>query len=292
MISFDPTATSAILANPSIDGAFEGPFGEYTRALGARRPLVLLAFAPKSAGTFFRSAVIEAIDGQLGRIVHAEGGRDPSPYLPYLLSYFMGGMTADTLVTHIHMPASVGNRHIIDAFDLKPVIMIRSIPDMLASFLDMLEKDPATPMGLSFLVPDGFAAMPRAQKADLLIDILAPWYVQYFANWISFANEAPGRICILTYDDFCTDPAASLEKALAHAGVPRDREECKEALDAVWEERNIFRYNRAQQGRGGRYFTPAQIECIARMLSYYSQLAPWRAQLLETGLPEALRVAG
>jgi hypothetical protein len=164
MTTFDPTATSAILANPRIDGAFEGAFGDYARALGARRPLVLLAFAPKSAGTFFRSAVIEAIDGQLGRIVHAEGGRDPVPYLPYLLSYFMGGVTADTLVTHVHMPASTANRHIIEAFDLKPIIMLRSIPDMLASFLDMLEKDPATPIGLSFLVPDDFAAMPPRKR--------------------------------------------------------------------------------------------------------------------------------
>ncbi len=292
MINFDATAMSAILANPRIDGAFEGAFGDYTRALGARRPLVLLAFAPKSAGTFFRSAIIEAIDGQLGRIVHAEGGRDPAPYLPYLLSYFMGGVTPDTLVTHIHMPASDGNRHIIEAFGLKPIIMIRSIPDMMASFLDMLEKDPATPMGLSFRVPHDFAAMTRARKADFMIDMMAPWYAQYFAGWISFANAAPGRVCILNYDDFCADPVASLEKALAHAGVPRDRQECQDALDAVWQERNIFRYNRAQRGRGGQYFTPAQIDRIARALSYHGQLAPWCAQLLETGSPEALRAAG
>jgi hypothetical protein len=292
MINFDPTAMSAVLANPRIDGAFEGEFGEYTRALGAQRPLVLLAFAPKSAGTFFRSAVIEAIDGQLGRIVHAEGGRDPSPYLPYLLAYFMGGVMADTLVTHTHMPASTGNRHIIEAFDLKPIIMIRSIPDMLASFLDMLEKDPATPIGLSFLVPDDFAAMPRARKADFMIDMMAPWYAQYFAGWKSFADEASGRVCILSYDDFCDNPLASLEKALAHAGVPRDREECEDALDAVWTERDIFRYNRAQRGRGGHYFTTTQIDRIARQLSHYSVLAPWREQLLRTDSPEALRAAG
>ncbi len=109
---------------------------------------------------------------------------------------------------------------------------------------------------------------------------------------MSLANAAPGRACVLPYDDFCHDPVASLEKALAHAGVPRDRVECEEALAAVWKERDIFRYNRAQSGRGGHYFTPAQIERIARALSYYSHLAPWRALLLETGAPEALRAAG
>lgn len=292
MIELDLAATSAIFASPRIDGAFEYEFGEYTRALGARRPLVLLAFAPKSAGTFFRSAAIEAIDGQLGRIVHAEGGRDPAPYLPYLLSYFRGGLMADVLVTHVHMPASPGNRNLIEAFDLKPIIMIRSIPDMLASFLDMLDKDPSTPMGLSLLVPEDFAALPRVQKTDFMIDVLAPWYAQYFAGWISFAKESPNRVCVLTYDEFCDDPATSLGKALAHAGVPRDRAECEDSLDVVWRERDVFRYNRAQHGRGAEYFTAAQIERIVRTLSYYKQLAPWRDELLKTEGPQSLRAAG
>lgn len=113
-VTLDPTVASAIFANPHIDGIFEGEFGEYTRALGARRPLVLLAFAPKLAGTFFRSTVIEAMGGQLARIVHAEGGRDPAPYLPYLLSYFMGGVTPGTLVTHVHMPASPWREQLLE----------------------------------------------------------------------------------------------------------------------------------------------------------------------------------
>ena len=52
---------------------------------------MVLAFAPKAAGTYLRSAAIAAMDGQLVRTVHAQGGRDASFYLPTFLLYYAGG---------------------------------------------------------------------------------------------------------------------------------------------------------------------------------------------------------
>ena len=66
------------------------------------------------------------------RTVHAQGGRDASFYLPTFLMYYAGGFPARPLVTHVHMQALPANRHFIEALDLKPVIMMRAIPDMLA----------------------------------------------------------------------------------------------------------------------------------------------------------------
>jgi Sulfotransferase domain len=290
MALLDQDSIDAMLAIPDIDGGFDSAFAAMARELGRRRPLLLLAFAPKSAGTYFRTAAIVATGGQLARIVHAEGGRDSMPYLPILIGYFRGGMTAGPLITHAHMNASLANRHIFDAFGIKPVIMVRSIPDMLASFWDMIEQDPATPMGLSFLVPDGFSAMPRAQKADFIVDMMGPWYAHYFATWFRYAAQAPGRVCILTYDDFREDPAETLELALAHAGLPRSYEQCRKALDETWNEREEFRYNRGQPGRGGSYFTTEQLGRIARMISCYREIDPWRETLLETGAPMRMAV--
>ena len=94
-----------ILAQPGSDGAFSAREAKLARAMGERRPLVMLAFAPKAAGRFFRSAVIRAVDGQLVRIVHAQGSRDAQPYLPLFVKYYGGEITDKILVAHVHMQA-------------------------------------------------------------------------------------------------------------------------------------------------------------------------------------------
>lgn len=291
MLTLDSATLNAIFAQPTIDGRFEGQLAQVAGLLGGRRPLVLLAFAPKSAGTFFRTAIIQATGGQLARIVHAEGGRDAAPYLPTLIAYYLGAITPKPLVTHVHMPASLGNRNFLNAFDIKPVIMIRSIPDMLASLWDMVGKDPNLPMGLSFLVPTRFPSMTHEEKADLMIDMAGPWYVNYFATWMRYIQSDPDRVCVLHYHDFKSDPAAVLEKALAHARLPRSREQCQAALDSVWEERNDYRFNKGERGRGDRYFTPAHIARLERMLGHYEILAPLTDELLGRGAFAAAEAA-
>ncbi|MGD0190092.1 MAG: hypothetical protein ABSD74_05080, partial [Rhizomicrobium sp.] len=134
----DSLAVRAAFAQPDNNGEFTGEFGAYLAELSARRGAVVFTFPPKAAGTFLRTAAITAIDGQLMRIAHAQGGRDGQPYLPLLVGYYSGLMGEKTLVTHIHMLALPANRRLIEVFDLRPIAMMRSIPDMLASYWDML----------------------------------------------------------------------------------------------------------------------------------------------------------
>jgi hypothetical protein len=215
------------------------------------------------------------------RTVHAQGGRDASFYLPTFLLYYVANHPARPLVTHVHMQALPANRHFMNALDLKPVIMVRAIPDMLASYADMLDADPHSPDNwLNIRLPQNYAALPLAAKNDFLIDMIGPWYASYFATWLEYAEASPGRVCILDYDRFRAEPAAVLEALLAHAGMPRPREVCQAALDAVWEDRKDFRFNQGVSGRGRVRFTPAQIARLERQLDFYPNLAAIRKRLV------------
>ncbi|HSZ74051.1 MAG TPA: hypothetical protein VK779_04460 [Rhizomicrobium sp.] len=268
--ALDETVVSAAFAQPDNDGTFSGAYGEYLRGLGARRPAIIFAFPPKAAGTFLRSAAIEAVGGQLVRIVHAQGCRDAQPYLPIFLSYYAGGLCEGPLVTHVHMQALPGNRRFLEAFDLKPIIMLRPIPDMLASYWDMLENDHiARKDGLNCVIPSAFLEFSRERKADYLIDIIGPWYAGYFATWLDYAREQPERICVLNYGDFLREPARGLAQALDHAGLMRTLETCKRAVESTWGEREQHRFNRGVEGRGAEYFSWRHIEHLTRMLDHY-----------------------
>jgi len=279
-MSLSTDATNAAFTVPACDGRFDDAFAEYLNDLGSLRPSVLLAFAPKAAGTYLRSAAIAATGGQLVRTVHAQGGRDASFYLPTFLLYYAGGYPARPLVTHVHMQALPANRHVIAALGLKPVIMVRAIPDMLASYADMLESDPMFPDNwLNIRVPQNYADLDAAQKGDFLIDMMAPWYVSYFATWTEYAAQG-SDVLVLHYDEFLRDPAAVLMRLLAHSGLPRGRTQCEAALDGVWKDRGTFRYNQGIAGRGRRRFTPQQLARLERQLDFYPGLAGIKAALI------------
>jgi len=281
MAGLDQNAINAAFSQPEHDGRFVGAFADYISQLAHRRRAVVLAFPPKAAGTFLRSAAIVAIDGQLIRITHAQGGRDAQPYVPILLAYYSGHLGRKTMVTHVHMQALEGNRGIVNVFGLKPIAMIRSIPDMLASYWDMLEiDDAALADGLNCQFPRNFRSLPRSRQGDFLVDIVAPWYAGYYATWIDYAAQSPDRVLMLDYGEFLKAPDIALETALRHAGVARSREVCQRAVEDVWKERTQWRYNQGVAGRGREYFSARQIQRVACLLGHYPALDAFAERLV------------
>jgi len=274
-------AIESVFQVPDNDGAFKEAQRAYLNEIAGKRPMVFLAFAPKAAGTFLRQAAIEAVDGDLVRIVHAQGGRDAQPYMPTLIAYQLGGICSGPAVTHVHMQALPSNRRFLEMFKIRPAIMIRSIPDMLASYWDMIETDEAARRdGLNCEIPYDFPARSKEQKADFLIDIMGPWYASYYATWLGYAKSDPDRVLVLRYKDFKADPAATLEAILAHSKLPRSRGECEEAIDIAWRERDQLRFNKGEKGRGESYFSRDHIERLERMLSHYDEIGDSKDDVL------------
>lgn len=280
-MALDVDIASAVFMLPNSDGDFEPGSAAYLNALGQRRRSVLLAFAPKAAGTFLRTALLYAVNGQLTRVTHANGGRDGTPYLPIYLLYLAGGVPESTLVAHIHMQALPANRHLIEALDLRPAIMLRSVPDMLVSYLDMIDSEPPTPdHWLNVAIPSAYYGWNAERRADFLIAILMPWYASYFATWHAFAAEAPERIRVLRFADVRERPVETVRAVLEHADIPCTDEMCELGVEMAWRKRHESRFNRGEDGRGRARFTRAQLVLIEQMLFGNYDLEPWRADLM------------
>jgi hypothetical protein len=144
----------------------------------------------------------------------------------------------------------------------------------------LAESAQARSDGLNCAIPDAFPGFSDTQKADFMIDMIAPWYVSYFATWLGWLREDPEDVCVLRYKDFAKDPAASLEAALKHADLARSRAQCQHALDNAWKERDGLRFNKGTSGRGKEYFSRAHRDRLARMLSFHPVLADYSQELL------------
>ena len=276
----DQAAANSIFQLPGNDGIYAPSQRDYLQALGRRRPSVFLVFPPKAAGTFLREAVITATGGELVRVVHAQGGRDAQLYYPTLLAYFLGGVCHGPLTTHVHMQALPANVAMMQALGLKPIVMIRNIPDMLASYWDMLDREPsALDAGLNCVFPSDWSAMPSDDKADFLVDMLGPWYAGYYATWLAQARK-DGDVCVLRYGELLDDAAGCLETILRHSGFPTSRPYCELLMLDLWDERGNFRFNQGREGRGKDYFQDHHRDRLARMLSLYRVAPPDIAELV------------
>ena len=280
-VEIDDLAIRAAFSQPDDDGTFHGEFAEYLAGIAKKRPVLLFAFAPKAAGTFLRTAAIAATGGQLVRAVHAQGGREAQFYLPIFIHYYYGGVCEGPMAVHVHMQAHPANCRFIEALSLKPIVMIRSIPDMLASMLDMFVTEPEMLVEtVNCVMPKEFPEFSKERKADFMIDMFAPWYVSYFASWLTYAAGKPETVLILHYADLREHPAELLEKVLAHSGIPQPLAVCQAALSGTWEERDGLRFNKGVSGRGKEYFSPEHYANLERMMANYPVLQAWRDALL------------
>ena len=266
-------AVSSVFRMPSPDGAFAPDQREYMRELGNRRPSIFLVFPPKAAGTFLREAVVTATGGDLVRVVHAQGGRDAQLYYPTLLAYYLGGVCHGPLTAHVHMQALPANVAMMEAFGLRPVIMIRNIPDMLASFRDMLDHDAqARSDGLNCPIPENWLSLAPEQKADFLIDMMGPWYAGYYATWLARARQSE-TVRVLRYGELLEDPAGCLESILEHSlqnsRLRVSRPYCELVMLDLWDMRQRLRFNEGKEGRGRQYFSVAQRQRLSRLLGFY-----------------------
>jgi hypothetical protein len=277
----DATAVASVFLLPQLDGTFDDEQASYLRTLGQRRPSVMLAFAPKAAGTFLRTAAIYAVGGQLTRTVHALGGRDAAPYLPVYIHYLAGGFPDCPLVTHVHMQALPANRHFIEVLGLKPAIMLRSVPDMLVSYLDMIADDPlSSSHWLNAAIPAHFGTMGYRARMDFLIDTIGPWYASYYTTWLDYTRAAPGRVCVQRHGDLKRDPVHVLQTLLDHSGLARSTKACDLAVQAAWAEKDELRFNKGQDGRGRANLTDAQLARIDHLLFEHYALEEWRGELM------------
>jgi hypothetical protein len=250
---------AASITLPRSDGLFEGALKDFVEDISRRKPTILCVFPPKCGGTFLRAAACYAVGGKLIRSVHAQGGREAQLYLPVFLQYYCDGFGEAPMITHVHMQARPGNCHFIEAFHLKPVIMVRSIPDMLVSLMDMFAGSEGAGENICCEVPDDFDGFSDAKKGDFLIDMFAPWYVGFFASWFGYAVRNPGVVLILHFADLAADPAPMLGRLLAHSGLPQTPEVCQNAVKIAWQKRNDYRFNKGVGGRGRAFFSPQQL---------------------------------
>lgn len=222
---------------------------------------LFIACVPKSASSFLKTLLINLTGYRDMFSVYAAGQSEHELYLPTIREF----AHLDT-VTQQHCRASDANVHLMQAFGIRPIVLVRNIFDSVMSLLDFYNNQGA--FFNSYFRGD-FQSLDETTKVDLLIDNVIPWYFQFVASWDLVERQQRLEIKWLRYEDLTTDKTTVLRDVLEFYGLgaPEKAVEAK-VREAELEARSI-RFNKGVAGRGKTGLNDIQKERIRRLSSYY-----------------------
>jgi len=222
---------------------------------------IFIACVPKSASTFLKNLLVNLTGFRDVFMVYAAGQSEHELYLPTLRE------TARlNTVTQQHCRAADANVYMMQAFGIRPIVLVRNIFDSVMSLLDFYNNQGA--FYNSYFRAD-FQGLDDSTKIDLLIDNVIPWYFQFVASWDLVEKQRRLSIKWLSYEKLIADKQATIEEVLAFYGLGAPEMAIKTKIKETEAESRKIRFNKGIAGRGVAGLSETQKERIRRLSRYY-----------------------
>ena len=132
-------------------------------------------------------------------------------------------------IFHIHAKGSANHRYLLKAFHLKPVVLLRNIPDALVSVKEQLEVGAQFP---GFTRPKNWSQLSENMKWQWIMVYIAPWFLDFERSW----QNHPEAL-ITTHRNMFLDPYIGYKAIFDHVGLEVP------ARSAILEHHNAHRTN-------------------------------------------------
>jgi tetratricopeptide (TPR) repeat protein len=221
---------------------------------------LFIACVPKSASTFLKNLLVNLTGYRDLFTVYAAGQSEHEIYLPTLREF----AHLDT-VTQQHCRAADANVHLMQAFGIRPVVLVRNIFDSVMSLLDFYNQGA---FQTSYFRAD-WLHLDEEAKIDLLIDNVIPWYFQFVASWDLAEKQNRIEVHWLSYEDLVADKPSSVLKVLEFYSLGASRRGVEQRIREIESEERKIRFNKGVTGRGSAGLNSGQQEQIRRLARYY-----------------------
>ena len=221
---------------------------------------IFIACVPKTASTFLKNLLVNLTGYRDLFTVYAAGQSEHEIYLPTLCEF----AHVDT-VTQQHCRAADANVHLMQAFGIRPVVLVRNIFDSVMSLLDFYNHGA---FRNSFFKAD-WPALDDETKIDLLIENVIPWYFQFVSSWDLVEKQDRLEIHWLTYEELIADKTSVVLKILEFYGLGASRRGVEQRIKTIESNERKIRFNKGVTGRGKSGLNDRQKEQIRRLTRYY-----------------------
>jgi hypothetical protein len=222
---------------------------------------IFIACMPKSGSTFLKHALCRITGWREASLTFAFLQNEEELYLPHLRAV----ATQDT-VTQQHCRATIPNIQLMQAFGIRPIVLVRNLFDTVVSYTDFFDSG-AT---INTFLGGRWKNFEREQRIDLMIDLIVPWYLGFYASWSDAMARGQLDCLLLRYEEMIADKPKALARITEFHALDIPEDACAAAVAAIEgdADKNKTRYNTGVAGRGGE-LSDAQRERIRHLTAYY-----------------------
>lgn len=144
-----------------------------------------------------------------------------------------------------HVRHSKETERLIEQFELVPVVLVRSLFDIVVSLSDHLMRDASEGGGVFMSMAyadERVREWAPEQRSAFIVDLAIPWFVNFYVGW----HRRPNTLFV-SYDELTADPADVLRRVLEAGHISRNREMYQSAIETV-----AGGFTRRNVGVGGR----------------------------------------
>lgn len=176
------------------------------------------------------------------------------------------------LLLYGHIPYNHYNISIIEKFadELKILISLRPLPDVVVSYKDHVDKGKLGP--LDYHTADlsecyqGWQDAKDETKYDYVINYILPWYVRFVASWLEASKK--WATDFITFEEHTLYPADCLLNITRFLRLEIDSSK----IELIRNSEDIPRknFNVGVSGRGAKLLKVAQIDRIKELVGLYN----------------------
>jgi hypothetical protein len=222
---------------------------------------VFIACVPKSGSTFLKNVLSDLTGFKELFAVHAAGQNEHDIYIPCVED-----LAAENTVTQQHVRASEANIQALQAFQIRPVVLVRNVFDVVVSQLDFYRN------GAYFnsYFRGNFAELDTGPQIDLLIDSTVPWFFQFVASWQLAEKEGRLPVRWVTYEEMVNAKVETVSNILQYYDLGASRESIQRSIKRCEADSKRNRFNVGRSGRGKITLTAEQKTRIIRVATHFS----------------------
>lgn len=217
---------------------------------------VLLCAQPKSASLYLTQLFALCLDFKNHQIGFDQGGG--AIYYPRLLA---AKFAQTHTISHCHAPPTPIVLKILQALDLRPIVLTRNLLDALVSRRDMLLRDKWAGELLSKAAVQAFLEADPGRQIDIIIELFADQYINFCAGWDEYRADSRIVPIYITYEEMMEDEIGLVSRVGKLLGRPVSDERVKSFSRRIREAGGI-NFSIGQQGRGRELMTSQQIEVL------------------------------
>lgn len=209
-----------------------------------RTEIILVSAFPKSGSTYLTRLLSEVTGYPRGHFVQFYGHNEQD-LCEFRLMNSLGGKH----VIHQHVKGTNNNILLMKKYNIKPVVLVRNIFDVLYSLRDHIKnEDHKTPI---CYVHKQYISMDENEKLSYLARFCIPWYLNFYVSWLEASEEI--ATFWLTYEELFSPRKDKLvSEILGFNGLQFDLDLIQNSVMKMKSENKNIRLNVGRSGRGGQ----------------------------------------